>query len=68
MWKDLLPEEKEEYKKLASALNDYGFSQVKIANLMDVTQPTISKAIKEYKEIKDVPDAFYFDQKSNLLK
>ncbi len=59
---------KEEYKKLASALNDYGFSQVKIANLMDVTQPTISKAIKEYKEIKDVPDAFYFDQKSNLLK
>ncbi len=59
---------KEEYKKLASALNDYGFSQVKIANLMDVTQPTISKAIKEYKEIKDVIDPFYFDEKSNLLK
>ena len=59
---------KEEYKKIASALNDYGFSQVKIANLMDVTQPTISKAIKEYKEIKDVIDPFYFDEKSNLLK
>lgn len=47
----------EKHKAMAYVLNvEFGYSMTKIANLMDVSQSTISNAIKDFKFKKYIND------------